>query len=55
MNVKAINGLSVSSFQGRTQNHKKEKQVHASREICPSDPFRTLCASDDHHLPHEPV
>ena len=27
MNVKAINGLSVSSFQGRTQNHKKEKQV----------------------------
>ena len=26
MDVKAINGLSVSSFQGRTQRHKKEKK-----------------------------
>ena len=35
-------------------NQKKEKQVHASRKICASDPFRTLRASDDHYLPHEP-
>ena len=39
MDVKAINGLSASSFQGRTQHPKKEKQIQKSDNNYKSQPM----------------
>ena len=39
MDVKAINGLSASSFQGRTQHPKKEKQIQKSDNNYNSQPM----------------